>query len=237
MKNVQTILEEPQNKKLLVIFPHPDDETVMASGLMMAALGAGWQVKVVCVTNGTLGRVNVHGRGRSVVQIRREELGAAMEVLGVKDYQMWRHCDGKLKDEDRWREDVVGLLEDYKPGVVVSYGPSGISGHPDHLALGKLVAEWVGGNRETRLLWPAFAGKPREFLESKVLTAERLETPEYELGLDDKLEKAKRKSLLAHESQDLAHPLEWLAEKREWFEDAKYGKEVDYSYVEFDLGD
>jgi len=46
------VLELADYKKILVIAPHPDDETLAAGGVIEKALGAGDQVKVVVVTNG-----------------------------------------------------------------------------------------------------------------------------------------------------------------------------------------
>lgn len=239
MQQIDQLLDKIQNKKLLVIFPHPDDETVMAAGLIQHALHNNWQVKVVCVTNGTLGRINVHGQGRSMVQIRREELNQAMKALGVSDLEFWKYCDGKLKDEDTWKTQVNDSIKSYKPSLIVTYGPSGVSGHPDHLALGKYIFELQQQERlETQIIWPAFTGQTKKYLEDKVATADRLETAEFKLELSKAEINSKIEALKAHQSQDLTSPRNWVdADPAEYFATPKPSTDYNFNYVEFDLGD
>lgn len=239
MIEINQLLQKTSNKKLLVIFPHPDDETVMTSGLILSAVKFGFQVKIVCVTNGTLGQVHIHGRGRSVVQIRREELSRALDILGVTDREFWPYCDGRLSQELSWQERVLSLISDFIPEMLVTYGPSGVSGHPDHLALGKFIFEVCQKHHKSvQLLWPAFAGSTRTQLASKVNTADRLEVPEYQLKLDAIATRTKRLALKAHRSQNLSHPLDWLKQDAsEYFAQADYNQKYNFKMVPFDLGD
>ncbi len=237
MEEVKQVLEGLDKKRLLVVMPHPDDETVMASGLLSRAMELGWQVKVVVVTNGVMGQIHVHGRGRSVVQIRKEEMAKAMEILGVGDCEMWKFCDGRLKEDTNWHSSVKDLIDRYAPGLVLSYGPSGASGHPDHLKLGEYVFELFKSS-EFELWWPAFEGEVREFLEGKVKTAKRLEKADVEVELSENEAGKKRQALLAHESQPLDDPLSWLDRvQKEWFAVADKNGNYDFGLVEFDLGD
>jgi len=237
MKSINTLLKSISNKKLLVIFPHPDDETVMTSGLIAQAVEKGWDVKVVSVTNGSLGQIHVHGHGRNIVRIRRHELQRALRILGVTDFEMWRHADGYLKELRPWRSEVTKLIKSYNPGVIVSYGPDGVSGHPDHLALGQQVFKNWLQNQDTVLLWPSFKNTVLNYLEEKTQTAERIVPPTYIVKLSPKNTKQKILALQAHKSQDLANPLKWLeAEQTEYFARATLGKKYDYSFIAFDLG-
>jgi len=238
MKKIDELLNQIGNKKLLVVFPHPDDETVMASGLIQRALALGWQVKVVCLTRGEAGQVHVHPQGISILKLRRLEMEKAMDILGVKEVVLWHQGDGRLKDRDDWQERLGELVVEYNPGMVVSYGPDGVSGHPDHLSAGRWLFERVKSGADFELLWPAFKGEPRKYLENKVKTAERLSEPELELKMVTSEINNKRAALLAHESQNLSTVLAWLdQETAEYFAVPDLEKEYDFSYVEFDLGE
>ena len=241
MKDIRLLLNTVENKRLLVVLPHPDDEVVVAAGLMQLLVKLDWEVKVVCVTNGTMGQINVDGKGRSALQIRAEELGKAMEILGVEDWQMLKHPDGYLNRHDYWHREIGEIFEDFNPGLVVSYGASGMSGHPDHIALGKMVLDYLSnwnGSKKPVLLWPAFTGFVREYLESKVKTAERLEFPDYVLELGAGAAESKLKAMKAHVSQNLEPPVLWLEnDAREFFAVADFDSGYDFSYVKFDIGD
>src|ERR1700741_1270027 len=65
-------------KTILVFGPHPDDETLVAGGLVLAAVLAGDTVKMIVVTNGDLSGVDAGLR-------RQAESVAAEQVLGLTE--------------------------------------------------------------------------------------------------------------------------------------------------------
>jgi len=74
---------------------------------------------------------------------REQELREAVRVLGVKVLRILGYQDGHLARADRpllisW---LVALLRELRPQVVVTFGPDGISGHPDHVAIGEAMSE------------------------------------------------------------------------------------------------
>lgn len=241
MKQISSLLKHTKTKKLLVIFPHPDDETVMSSGLIMQALAQKWQVKVVCVTNGVLGQIHIHGQGKNIVQIRRQELETAMNMLGVTDVEYWPHCDGSLSQIHDWKSQVIKLLDAYKPSLVVTYGSDGVSGHPDHLALGEFVYQQWNKHETFSLLWPAFTGQLKKRMVKSTVT-KRAQSPEFILELSLMQRYRKWRALVSHESQNLSShsplPL-WLVVL--WFHYEYYArpqKDQTYNFdrVRFDLG-
>jgi LmbE family N-acetylglucosaminyl deacetylase len=80
--------------RLLVVSPHPDDETLGAGGLMQRVLHAGGAVKVVFMTSGdgfpegvALARHTQHPQAqdyRAYGQLRQEEARRALTTLGVR---------------------------------------------------------------------------------------------------------------------------------------------------------
>jgi LmbE family N-acetylglucosaminyl deacetylase len=124
---------------VLTVWAHPDDETYLAGGLMaaLAALGR----PVTCVT-ATLGE-----RGGPVDQQaetawrRAEELTEALGALGVSDHVLLGLPDGgcSAADPSRPVRAIAELLASRRPDTVVTFGPDGLTGHPDHQA----VSRWV----------------------------------------------------------------------------------------------
>ena len=66
---------------VLVVSPHPDDETVAVGGLLHDLVAAGWRVRLVSVTDGEAAYPAVSGLGA----VRRRELASALDRLGIAD--------------------------------------------------------------------------------------------------------------------------------------------------------
>lgn len=98
-------------QKLLVISPHADDETAGAGGLMLRVKEAGGEVFVMVLTVGDLDHYD-EKNGKTLSSTRAEELGNAMETLGVDD---WEICftDNKLhlRLDHIPRRDIVSRIE------------------------------------------------------------------------------------------------------------------------------
>lgn len=118
--------------RLLVIVPHPDDETLGAAGLLVLAHNSGAQARVVVVTD-----ANKHGRG----QRRRAESRQALALLqgSEADIQFWGYPEGALHNDQSLRAAVARLLAEYRPTIAVTTVPADL--HRDHRALGLAVTE------------------------------------------------------------------------------------------------
>ena len=66
---------------VLVVSPHPDDETVAVGGLLHDLVAAGWRVRLASVTDGEAAYPAVSGLGA----VRRRELASALDRLGIAD--------------------------------------------------------------------------------------------------------------------------------------------------------
>jgi len=237
MKSIESILSKVPNKKLLVVFPHPDDESVMAGGLILRALSMGWQVSVLTLTEGGRGKIYIHGKGRSAQEIRRAEMARAMARLGVVDWVMWSFDDGKLRREKGWRVRLKKFMEITDPGLVVSYDLSGVTGHPDHVALALEILR-MARKRRLKLLWPSFSGKEKKMMVERRVE-KFLQEPEYELSLGLSESWRKWRAAFAHVSQNLAGfvGMPWwivfLGARCEWYAEMKQGKKYRYRYVKF----
>lgn len=133
-------LEEP----LLAIFAHPDDESFLAGGtLAMAAKRTG--VKIIIATRGEKGRSHIDYEisDEGIAELRAKETEKAMKMLGIEDYEILNYPDGTLgeADEHKTVSKLIGFMRDFKPSSVLTFGPDGVTGHRDHIAIGRFATE------------------------------------------------------------------------------------------------
>lgn len=134
MKQIDEVLKEITPKKLLAIFPHPDDETMVVGNLLLHAKKLGFETHVFILTQGAAGQIHIHPHGKTLKQVRREELLRAAKILKVDNLIIDDFDDGKLRDQsDVWLIRVKEVIQSIKPAVIVTFDPSGWTGHPDHI--------------------------------------------------------------------------------------------------------
>lgn len=125
--------------RLLGVFAHPDDETFCAGGTLARYAKDGAEIMVVSATRGQAGQIRDArvGTRRTIGAVREGELHLACERLGVAYVRCWDYADGGLADADfaGLVSKVVQLIREFKPEVVVSFGPDGGYGHPDHITI------------------------------------------------------------------------------------------------------
>ncbi|HRQ37017.1 MAG TPA: PIG-L family deacetylase [Chloroflexota bacterium] len=126
-------------KRLLVILAHPDDESFPLGGTLARYAAEDVAVTLVCATKGEAG-IAGHSAAATAV-IREQELQAAAHMLGVSDLRFLGYLDGHVGEvnEETAVTQLITLLQEIQPHAVITFGPDGISGHPDHLAVHRLV--------------------------------------------------------------------------------------------------
>jgi LmbE family N-acetylglucosaminyl deacetylase len=127
---------------ILGVWAHPDDETYLSGGLMAAATENGQRVAVVSATAGERGTDDPETWPPDrLAPVRRWEAVAAMRVLGVDDHRWLGLVDGTLAEHDRrdGAERIAKVIVDVAPDTIVTFGPDGITGHPDH----RTISAWV----------------------------------------------------------------------------------------------
>ncbi len=131
--------------RLLGVFAHPDDETICAGGTLAKYASAGAEVGVVSLTRGGAGQIrDAAVATRSTLEaVRARELDAAGAELGLTRTRCLGHPDGGLSDldGDSLLAQVSEIVTEFEPDVVITFGPDGFSGHPDHVAVGAAVTE------------------------------------------------------------------------------------------------
>jgi LmbE family N-acetylglucosaminyl deacetylase len=129
---------------VLGVWAHPDDETYLSSGLMALSRRAGQRVVCVTATRGEHGTADPERWPPArLARTRDLEVAAAMAMLGVDEHRCFGLEDGTLAGHDRRRavDAVARLLDEVQPDTVVTFGPDGMTGHPDHRAVSRWVTE------------------------------------------------------------------------------------------------
>ena len=141
-------MREPSNDmqalKLMAVLAHPDDESLGVGGTLAKYAAEGVDVCLVTATRGQAGRYRghrldsvKHPGADALATIREAELRAAASTLGVKDVTLLDYGDQQL-DRASPREAIAAIvthLRRVQPQVVVTFGPDGAYGHPDHIAI------------------------------------------------------------------------------------------------------
>ena len=132
---------------LLVIMPHPDDETFAVGGTIALYAQRGVPVTYVCGTRGEMGR----RMGRppfatreSLPGLREKELREACRILGITDLRFLGLWDKTVEFEDpeALAARLKAIIEEIRPSLIITYHPD-YSVHPDHMALGRATVRAV----------------------------------------------------------------------------------------------
>jgi len=166
------------SKRVAGVFAHPDDDTYGVGGsLALHADDPELHVTVIMTTSGDAGRIADPSLAtRETLGVVREgEDLASWRALGLEPkIHFLRHPDGHLAEipRDRLVASYLELLLAARPDVVITFGPEGITGHEDHIAVGRAATEAFHAARASagvgfsRLLYNAIpAGKLERFNE------------------------------------------------------------------------
>lgn len=208
------------HSRLMVLAPHPDDETLAAGGLLQHAITAGATVRVLFLTAGDNNpwgqrllerrwRIGPADRDRYARQ-RRSEAEAAMATLGVPaDGPVWLDYKDQgltrllLAGDRRIIDDLAARIGEWRPTLLVT--PSPLDLHPDHSAAGlaaSLAMDLLPADR-----------RPLERLEYLVHTRASLHPQDriVALSLSDQQRECKRQAVRCHASQVKVRPRSLLA--------------------------
>jgi LmbE family N-acetylglucosaminyl deacetylase len=141
-------MNDPRARTLAICVAHPDDESYATYGTVaLHRHDTQFRLVVLHATEGDGGEVapgvplSPEGLGAQ----RRREDDAAWQAIGrVPDRHEWLgHRDGHVADvpHDVLVGQISRFLADERPDVVVTFGPDGITGHPDHICVGAATDE------------------------------------------------------------------------------------------------
>lgn len=139
---------------LLGIYAHPDDEQIM-SGVFAKAAAEGIRTGLICTTRGEYGEIAdpALATPENLGEVRENELRAASAVLGIKYLYFLDYKDSgwfdkpentapdsfNMADPEQATGDIVKLIREFKPAIIVTFDPTGGYGHLDHVQVCKLT--------------------------------------------------------------------------------------------------
>jgi LmbE family N-acetylglucosaminyl deacetylase len=153
MKSVQiTDKDAPgrvtSRRRLMAVLAHPDDESLGVGGALAKYASQGVEVFLLTATRGDRGCYRGHRAGdgehpgqEALARLREVELRAAAAELGIREVSLLDYPDQGLDRADP-REAVAaiaGHLRRVRPDVVLTFGPDGAYGHPDHIAISQFT--------------------------------------------------------------------------------------------------
>jgi LmbE family N-acetylglucosaminyl deacetylase len=134
--------------RLLAVLAHPDDESLALGGTLAKYAAAGVETHLVMATRGERGwhadPTNYPGP-LALGRLREDELTEAAGALGLAGVTFLDYLDGDLAcaDPERAIAAIAGEVRRVRPTVVVTFGPDGVYGHPDHIAISQFATAAV----------------------------------------------------------------------------------------------
>jgi LmbE family N-acetylglucosaminyl deacetylase len=137
-------------QRLMVVMPHPDDECFGCASTIARYGAEGAAVSLVTMTRGGAGLWNGRAPGdlRQLTDVRGLELRDAASELGVRFLEIFDYPDGALERVEeveavrtRFLGDIVRVIRSHRPQVVVTFGPEGAYGHPDHKVVSRMTVQ------------------------------------------------------------------------------------------------
>ena len=134
--------------KLLVVFAHPDDESMGMGGTLAKYFAQGVETYCVCASRGERGWFGPEEQNPGPIalgQIREKELTAAVNELGMTGLYFLDYMDGEVDKADH-NEAIARIathIRRIQPQVIVTFPPDGNYGHPDHIAIGQFTSAAV----------------------------------------------------------------------------------------------
>ncbi len=193
------------SRRLLAVFPHPDDESYGCAGaLSRAAADPDASVGVLTLTDGEASTVLARaGNSREeIAALRRDRMHAVAETLGVDFLELPGLPDGRLArtDLDALAAPIRSALDTLEPQVVVAHDPRGVNGHADHIATHFAVRLALRGRPHVRLAMVAYPPALVESMLPRLMFATPEDEIDAELTLGAEERAAKERCLRLHDA-------------------------------------
>ncbi len=156
-------------RRLLFMGAHPDDETFFAAGTIARYAEEGGRVSVICATRGERGSTADLCTIEDLPRVREAEMRDAMKILGVAGLHFLPYEDQKLAAAplEEIRRQLVEVIREERPQIVITFDPHGANQHPDHVAISQFSSDALSAAADPRwfpelgpahtierLLWP-----------------------------------------------------------------------------------
>ena len=133
-------------RRILGVFAHPDDETSSAAGTFARYVEEGVDVYVATATRGEQGDLDAGHTSiarEDLPAVRESELRSVLEMYGAHPPFLLGYRDQEVIEAEFGElvEKVMAIINSVNPDVIVTFGPTGISHHDDHIAVHRATVE------------------------------------------------------------------------------------------------
>ena len=155
-------------RPIVAVFAHPDDERVIAP-LLSRLARQGRETHLVIATDGAKG-IRDFARipaGPELAAARVKEANCAATRLGVRQLHLIGLPDAGLASFDalgKLRSALIAIIDSIRPAAIITFGPEGGTGHPDHRLVGDVVTQIVQADARYSTVDLLFASLPSERL-------------------------------------------------------------------------
>lgn len=155
---------------IVAVFAHPDDERIIGP-LLSRLAREGRETHLVIATDGSNG-VRDFAKipaGPELAAARTKEATCAANRLGVRQLHLLGLPDGGLASFDalgKLRSGLAAIIDSIKPAGIITFGPEGGTGHPDHRLVGDVVTQIVQSDARYASVDLLYASLPTERLHS-----------------------------------------------------------------------
>ena len=128
----------PDLGTILGVWAHPDDECYLSGALMAHAVQSGRRVVCVTATRGEMADPD-NVPPDEMARIREREMHDCMAALGVTDHRWLDYPDAgcHLVHDDEAAAKLAVIIDEVQPDTVLTFGPEGMTGHTDHMAVSR----------------------------------------------------------------------------------------------------
>lgn len=156
------------SRPIVAVFAHPDDERVIGPLLSRLAREKR-ETHLVIATDGSKGIRDFAKipAGPELATARAKEAACAANRLGVRQLHMIGLPDGGLASFEvlgQLRSALVAIIDSIKPAAIITFGPEGGTGHPDHRLVGNVMTQIVQSDARHANVDLLYASLPTERL-------------------------------------------------------------------------
>jgi LmbE family N-acetylglucosaminyl deacetylase len=153
---------------ILAVFAHPDDERVIGP-LLSKLAREGRETHLVIATDGSKGVTDFAHipAGAQLAAARTKEATCAAKRLGVRQLHLLGLPDGGLASFEvlgKLRSGLAAIIDSLKPAAVITFGPEGGTGHPDHRLVGDVATQIIESDARYATVDLLYASLPTERL-------------------------------------------------------------------------
>lgn len=130
-------VDEIGEKRVLLLAPHVDDETIGAGGTLRKYSNQGSETSVIFLTDGSSS--NSKEKQEKLIMGRKQEAKTVQKILNIKNIDFFDQKDGQLSNTPELQNKLKEKIELLRPEVI--YAPVFVDCHPDHVITTKILSD------------------------------------------------------------------------------------------------